>query len=106
MTKRLDTAEKVLEAVLEDVDDDQDYDDPDEPVMEGSDDEFSDLELDEADTDADVDLPPPRSPLLLSPSTPSPPSPPSPSSSMSHSPSPRMFCGIHHTHCIAYFFLW
>ena len=39
MTKRLYTAEKVLEAVLEDVDDD-----PDEPVMEGSDDEFSDLE--------------------------------------------------------------
>ena len=46
MTKRLYTAEKVLEAVLEDVDDDQDYDDPDEPVMEGSDDEFSNLELD------------------------------------------------------------
>jgi hypothetical protein len=44
MTKRLYTAEKVLEAVLEDLDDDQDYDDPDEPVMEGSDDEFSDLE--------------------------------------------------------------
>ena len=88
MTKRLYTAEKVLKAVLEDVDDDQDYDDPDEPVMEGSDDEFSDLELDEDDTDADVDLPPPRSPLLLSPSTPSPPSPPSPSSSMSDSPSP------------------
>ena len=41
MTKRLYTTEKVLEAVLEDVDDDQDYDDPDEPVMEGSDDEFS-----------------------------------------------------------------
>ena len=39
MTKRLYTAEKVLEAVLDDVDDDQDYDDPDEPVMEGSDDD-------------------------------------------------------------------
>ena len=86
MTKRLYTAEKVLEAVLEDVDDDQDYD-PDEPVMEGSDNEFSDLELDD-DTATDVDLPPPRSPLLLSPSTPSPPSPPSLSSSMSDSPSP------------------
>ena len=61
MTKRLYTAEKVLEAVLEDMDDDQDYDDPDEPVMEGSDDEFSDLELDEEETDADVDLPPPSS---------------------------------------------
>jgi hypothetical protein len=39
MTKRLYTAEKVLE----DLDDDQDYDDPNEPVMEGSDDEFSDF---------------------------------------------------------------
>ena len=54
--------------MLEDMDDDQEYDDPDEPVMEGSD-EFSDLELDEDDTNADVDLPP-RCPLLLSPSTP------------------------------------
>ena len=62
MTKRLYTAEKVLEVVLEDVDDDQDYDDPDELVMEGSDDEFSDLKLDEDDTNADVDLSPPRSP--------------------------------------------
>ena len=35
--------------MLEDVDDDQDYDDPDELVMEGSDDEFSDLKLDEDD---------------------------------------------------------
>ena len=35
MTKRLYTAEKVLEAVLEDVDDDQDYDDPDEPTGHG-----------------------------------------------------------------------
>ena len=34
MTKRLYTAEKVLEAVLEDVDDDRDYNDPDEPIME------------------------------------------------------------------------
>ena len=37
MTKRLYTAEKVLEAVLDDVDevdDDQDYNHPDEPVME------------------------------------------------------------------------
>ena len=47
MTKRLYTADKVLA----DVDDDQDYDDPDEPVMEGSDDEFSDLELDK-----DIDI--------------------------------------------------
>ena len=68
MTKRLYTAEKVLEAVLEDVDDDQDYDDPDEPVMEGSDDEFSNLELDE--DDADLDQAPPNS--LLTPSVASP----------------------------------
>ena len=52
MTKRLYTAEKVLGAVLTDVDDDQDYDDPDELVMDGSDDEFSDLEL-EDDFDSD-----------------------------------------------------
>ena len=64
LTKRLYTAENVLEAVLEDVDDD-DYDDPDEPVMEGSHDEFSDLELDEDDTHIDVS---PPSPLRSSPS--------------------------------------
>jgi hypothetical protein len=46
--------------VLEDLDDDQDYDDPDELVMEGSDEEFSDLELDE--DDADLDQLPPNSP--------------------------------------------
>ena len=48
--------------MLEDVDDDQDYDDPDELVMKGSDDEFSDLKVDEDDTNADVDLSPPRFP--------------------------------------------
>ena len=53
MTK-LYTAKKVLEAVLEDVNDDQDYDDPDEPVMEGSDEEFSDLELNEDDPDLTI----------------------------------------------------
>ena len=74
MTKRLYTAEKVLEAVLEDVDDDQDYDDPDEPVMEGSDDEFSDLELD--DDDADLDQAPPNSPLTPSVASPLPLPPP------------------------------
>ena len=74
MTKRLYTAEKVLEAVLEDVDDDQDYDDPDEPVMEGSDDEFSDLELDE--DDADLDQAPPNSPLTPSVASPLPLPPP------------------------------
>ena len=50
---------------VDDVDDDEDYDDPDEPVMEGSDDEFSDLELDEDDTDIDLS---PTSPLPSSPS--------------------------------------
>ena len=38
-----------VEQVLEDISDDEDYDDPDEPMMEGSDDEFSDLEMDEDD---------------------------------------------------------
>jgi hypothetical protein len=84
MTKWLYTAEKVLEAVLEDPDDDQDYDDPDEPVMEGSDEEFS--ELNEDDGDGDIDLPPLSSPLLSSSSTPAPLSPPSPPSSTSNSP--------------------
>ena len=40
-----------LEEVLDDVlSDDEDYD-PDEPMMEGSDDEFSDLEMDERNYD-------------------------------------------------------
>ena len=42
------------------LEDDQDYDDPDESIMEGSDDEFTDLELDEGD--ADLDQAPPDSP--------------------------------------------
>ena len=50
--------------MLEDADDNQDYDDSDEPVMKGSDDEFSDLELDE--DDADLVQTPPNSPLMLS----------------------------------------
>ena len=37
------TAEEVLDVVLSD---DDELDDPDEPMMEGSDDEFSDLEVD------------------------------------------------------------
>ena len=91
MTKRLYTAENVLEAVPEDLDDD-----PDELVMEGSDSEFSDFKLEE--DDADVGLRPP-SLLMSSPSsasTPAPlsplphpsPSDTSPSSSMSSSPPP------------------
>ena len=47
MTKRpCMTAEEVLEVVLSD---DDELDDPDEPMMEGSDDEFSDLEVDSDD---------------------------------------------------------
>ena len=38
-----------VEQILEDISDDEDYDDPDEPMMEGSDDDFSDLEMDEDD---------------------------------------------------------
>ena len=50
MTKRLHfTLEEVLEDVLSD---DEDLDD-DEPIMEGSDDEFSDLEVDENEDDID-----------------------------------------------------
>ena len=50
MTKRLHfTLEEVLEDVLSD---DEDLDD-DEPMMEGSDDEFSDLEVDENEDDID-----------------------------------------------------
>ena len=74
MTKRLYTAEKVLEAVMEDM---WTMTRTMITPMNRSDDEFSDGELDEDETDAQVDLPPPRSPLPLSPSTPAPPSPPS-----------------------------
>ena len=50
MTKRLHfTLEEVLEDVLSD---DEDLDD-DEPMMEGSDDEFSDLDVDENEEDID-----------------------------------------------------
>ena len=43
MARRAWTAEDVLEAILED----EDFDDPNEPMLEGSDDEFSDLEMEE-----------------------------------------------------------
>ena len=50
MTKRLHfTLEEVLEDVLSD---DEELDD-DEPMMEGSDDEFLDLEVDEDEDDTD-----------------------------------------------------
>ena len=49
MTKRLHyTVEDVINHLS---DDEEDYDDPDEPMMEGSDDEFSDLEMDEREID-------------------------------------------------------
>jgi hypothetical protein len=51
MTKRLHfTLGEVLDDVLSD---DEDLYDPDEPMMEGSDDDFSDLEGDEDDNDND-----------------------------------------------------
>ena len=47
MTKRQHyTLEEVMDHLS---DEEDDYDDPDEPMMEGSDDEFSDLEMDERD---------------------------------------------------------
>ena len=47
MTKRLHyTVEDLIDQLC---DEDDDYDDPDEPMMEGSDDEFSDLEMDKRD---------------------------------------------------------
>ena len=52
MTKRLHlTLDEVLDEVLSD---DEDLADPDEPMMEGSDDEFSDLEMDDID-DCEMD---------------------------------------------------
>ena len=51
MTKRLHLTLEVLEDVLSD---DEELDN-DEPMMEGSDDEFSDLEVDEDDTDSAID---------------------------------------------------
>ena len=47
MARRAWTAEDVLEAVLED----EDFDDPNEPMLEGSDDVFSDLEMEEDEDD-------------------------------------------------------
>ena len=89
MTTRLLTTDKVLETLLDSDDNDQDYDDPNEPIMEGSDDEFSDLELDD---EPDYDLPPPLSPLA-SPQSPTSPSfqasPTSPVSPLSPQASPH-----------------
>ena len=49
MSMRVLTVENILNAVLTDDSGDLDYDDTNEPIIEGSDDEFSDLELDEDD---------------------------------------------------------
>ena len=54
MTKRPHlTVEEVLESVLsdeEDADNQEELCDPEEPIMEGSDDEFSDIEWDDDET--------------------------------------------------------
>ena len=53
MTKR---PRWTAEEVVQNLHDDDDLDDPEEPLMEGSDDEFSDLEFDsDCDDDMDVD---------------------------------------------------
>ena len=58
MTKRLHTAEKVLEVVLEDCKDDQDYNDQTNWPWKGSDNKFSDFELED---DFDTEQVPPNS---------------------------------------------
>ena len=51
-TRQLLTVDEIINCV---VSDDEDYDDPDEPMMEGSDDDdFSDLELDDNMDDGDT----------------------------------------------------
>ena len=51
------STQDVTDAIYSDDDDDFDVDDPDEPFMDGSDDDFSDLEgeLDDDDNDEDMD---------------------------------------------------
>ena len=67
MTKRARyTTEEVLLAVDSDDEDDYDVDDPGEPFMDGSDEEFSDLDEDD-DLDNNMDVSPPHSPLGLPP---------------------------------------
>ena len=54
MTKRQHfTLDEVLDNVLSD---DEDYDDLDEPIMEGSDDEFSDLDVLDSDDDEPMNI--------------------------------------------------
>ena len=90
MTKR---ARLTLQEVLLHCDSDEDYDDdyfddPDEPVMDGSDDEFSDLEGNDLDElEGDLDSGPSPSPNAGSPgSSASPGSPDSSGSNSSGSP--------------------
>lgn len=67
MTKRARyTTDEVLLAVDSDDEDDYDVDDPGEPFMDGSDEEFSDLDEDD-DLDNNMDVSPPHSPLGLPP---------------------------------------
>ena len=68
MTKRLYSTEQVLDALLSD-DEDFAFDDEDEPMMGGSDDEFSDMEVLSDDdgvdeTPAPIQHSPPPSPVL------------------------------------------
>lgn len=51
---QLQTWNKVRDALLFDDDDDFNLDHPDEPMMEGSDDEFSDLELGSDDEEGQI----------------------------------------------------
>lgn len=81
MTKRQRlTVDQVLEDMLSD---DEDYDNPDEPMIDGSDDDFSDLEMDERDDNMydpmDHDNPPGSSTVSGSPTHSVTPTPSSPS---------------------------
>ena len=112
MTKRL---HYTLEEVIDHISDDEDDYDPDEPMMEGSDDEFSDLEMDDEYDQLDLDTPPsptalphsstlssaqPHSPTLsgMSPGTPSPPGSPPQSQPPSDTASVSSPSGKYHAH--------
>ena len=59
MTQRLYSTEKVIDSLV-----DEEWEDQDEPMMDGSDEEFSDF-----DDDDDIDHPPSAEPLSPSSST-------------------------------------
>ena len=91
--RQLLTVDEVINCV---VSDDEDYDDPDEPMMEGSDDDFSDLELDDNMDDGDTfeQICPSCSASNSSPTLQhSPPTSPSPSISTQSSPSSQSTSG-------------